>query len=194
MPEDLIALDASLRREADGLLRDRGLLALLARYGTPHVTGSYALQLMAWRDLDLYLEATGLGLAEFFALGGEIASALCPVRMSFRNERVARTPGLPEGTYWGVYLGDERQGAWKIDLWAVEPEECRRLLRGQEELARRLTPEARRTILGIKAQVWAHPEYRRSFGSQDVYRAVLDHGVSDTEGFWVHITPPAPPA
>jgi hypothetical protein len=37
--------------------------------------------------------------------------------MHFRDESTAGTPGLPCGFYWGIYLGDERSGAWKIDIW-----------------------------------------------------------------------------
>jgi len=41
-----------------------------------------------------------------------------PHRMHLRDECAVGTPGLPRGFYWGVYLGDERSGAWKIDILA----------------------------------------------------------------------------
>jgi hypothetical protein len=30
--------------------------------------------------------------------------------MSFRNELIAKTKGLPTGLYWGIYFGNERAG------------------------------------------------------------------------------------
>jgi hypothetical protein len=69
---------------------------------------------MTWRDLDIHLVREQADVRAFFALGGEIAALLAPPRMHFRDESRQRTPGLPPGFYWGVYLGDERAGAWKI--------------------------------------------------------------------------------
>jgi len=65
---------------------------------------------MVWRDLDIYLVAEDIPVSEFFRLGWQIADLLNPTKMQFRNERVARTEGLPHGLYWGVYLGNEHEG------------------------------------------------------------------------------------
>ena len=62
-------------------------------------------------------------------------------------------------------------------------EPCRRGLDHCAATAARLTPEMRDAILRIKSQCWQHPEYRRTFTSQDIYRAVLDAGVADLAGF-----------
>ncbi len=184
--DDPATRNAQLRTEAEQLLTS-GLLDVLARYGIPHVAGSYALGLMVWRDLDLYLETKQLSLTQFFMLGGDLANLLTPIRMSFRNERIARTPGLPHGLYWGVYLGNGSHGAWKIDVWAIEPEQYQALSSHQEAIADTLTPETRRTILNIKAAIWNKPDYRRTFSSQDVYQAVLQHDVTTLDEFWNYV-------
>ena len=101
MTEDLVQRDQVIRKEADELLGSKGLRSLLEDYGTPHVTGSYALKLMTWKDLDIYLEQTDLSEESFFSLGGRIASYLAPVKMSFRNERINRTPNLPSRSLLG---------------------------------------------------------------------------------------------
>ena len=82
-----------------------------------------------------------------FKMGSEIATAFQPVKMSFRNERIAKTKGLPNGLYWGIYLGNERKGAWKIDIWAMSKKECGERIQFCKELERKLTPEAKQTIL-----------------------------------------------
>src|SRR5260370_19025251 len=170
-------LEQDLQAEADELLWGRGLHSLLSKYGQVQVTGSYSLRLMTWRALDLYLVTNGIAVADFFSLGAQIADLLDPIRMSFRNELKARTEGLPKGLYWGIYLGDERAGAWKIDLWAMDSEQLTVLDEGQKGIERKLTESSRMRILEIKAQCWMKPGYRRTFSSLDIYTAVLDEQV-----------------
>ncbi len=183
MTEDVIAVDDLIRKEANEILERRGLLNILKKYGTPHLTGSYTLCLMTWRDLDIYLENEEISEEDFFDLGGKLASALHPVKMSFRNERIAQTDGLPHGLYWGIYLGNEREGAWKIDIWAVDPNQCIEGIEYCNRLAQEITPEARLKILHIKSDCWQDPEYRRAYSSQDIYHAVLKENVDSIESF-----------
>ena len=183
MSNNLIETDQLIRREADKILHQKGLLSLLMRYGIPHIAGSYVLQLMTWRDLDIYLEADEIVETRFFHLGGQIAATLCPVKMHFRNERIGQTEGLPRGLYWGVYLGDERRGDWKIDIWTLDGDQYQQAIAYEADLTRRLTPETRLSILEIKSQCWQDPGYRRSFSSQDIYRAVLEEGVTSMNEF-----------
>jgi len=173
-------------READRLL-ESGLLELLTRHGEPHVIGSYSLRLMTWRDLDIHLVQGQIDVSSFFALGGELAALLKPHRMHFRDETIAGTPALPRGLYWGVYLGDEKAGAWKIDVWATDREDFESVRRFNDGIASRLTDETRAAILAVKAACWRHPQYRRGFTSADVYAAVLDRGVRDADAFWADL-------
>jgi len=182
--EELLALDEAIRAEADEILWEWGLHRLLAGYGEVYPTGSYALRLMTWRDLDLYLVAPGITVGAFFGLGRQIADLLGASKMRFRNERVGHTPGLPrDGLYWGIYMGDERAGAWKIDLWAMDEEEHSRLQVYLDAIAARLSGKARHRILRIKSACWMRPGYRLRYSSRDIYRAVLDHGVADVGAF-----------
>jgi len=176
---ELLSLDTSIRNEADELIHEKGLHNILSEFGTPQYTGSYALRLMTWRDLDIYLASEDLTEEKFFELGKKIVSAFHPVKMSFRNERIAKTPGLPAGLYWGVYLGNERAGAWKIDIWAMNGAECMERLIHCDELNARLTEQDRLKILEIKSKCWQDPLYRKSYSSSEIYAAVLDNGVED---------------
>jgi hypothetical protein len=51
---DLLSTDRLLRTEAEALLESRGLRTLL-EYAPIHAVGSYALELMVWRDLDVLM-------------------------------------------------------------------------------------------------------------------------------------------
>ena len=181
--DELIRADEAIHSEADELLHPKGLLPLLEEYGTVHIDGSYKLRLMVWRDLDVYLAREQMGEADFFELGGRISSKLSPPRMRFRDTRNSWVEGLPEGLYWGVYLGNERAGAWKIDMWALDPEQCKRLISVSTGIADRLTPATRLNIMRIKSRCWQDPEYRHSYSAMAIYRAVLDDGIEDIDAF-----------
>lgn len=183
MSDNLNDINKLIRKEAEDILFANGLLSVLKKYGTPHITGSYALDLMTWRDLDIYIETENISEQKFFTLGSEINSRFNPVKMSYRNERIIQTQGLPVGLYWGVYFGNERKGAWKIDIWAVDAQECGQRIKFCDDIAQRLTPLSRQIILAIKSQCWQDAEYRRSYSSNDIYEAVLDNGITTIEDF-----------
>jgi len=183
MNDSLLKLNELIKKEADEILFDKGLFKILNSYGIPNISGSYALDLMTWRDLDIYLEVENFAEKKFFELGGKICTAFDPVKMSFRNELIAKTKNLPTGLYWGIYLGNERAGAWKIDIWAVNTMECQRLIKYCTAIKQKLTSTTILQILDIKSQCWKDPEYRRSFNSMDIYNAVLEKNVTDIEGF-----------
>jgi hypothetical protein len=186
-PEALIQVDRVLRAEADTLLYARGLHQLVSEYGTLHVSGSYALHLMTWRDLDLYLEAPHLTVEAFFGLGARIASLLPAWKMFFTNHRQQPTPEGLRGLYWGIRLGEVTAGHWKIDLWALDTPTCQERLAHKQRIAARLTPGSRTIILGLKAQLWNHPSYRDTITSQAIYDAVLEAGVDSLDGFWQYV-------
>lgn len=183
MKKTMPDINQEIKDEADEILYRQGLFAILSKYGVPHITGSYSLNLMTWRDLDIYIQKENIGEAEFFQLGAEINKKFNPVKMSYRNERITQTKGLPHGLYWGVYLGNERKGAWKIDVWAVDEKECHRLLKFCDDIAAKLSSPSKEIILAIKSGCWQDPEYRRSYTSSDIYTAVLDNGITNIEEF-----------
>jgi len=179
----------SLHAEATEILEVRRLRSTLEEYGRVVPHGSYALDLMVWRDLDLYLVPSSSieGRTWFFVLGSRIANLLGAHRMHFRDETVVQTEGLPKGLYWGVHVPGLAGTAWKIDIWAVENRELNRLLEYQSWVAEKLSPDSRKMILQIKAVVHKHPEYRRSFGAKDIYEAVLNGRASNADEFWDHL-------
>jgi hypothetical protein len=188
-----LSVDAELRAEADRLL-DSGLRDLLATYGEVHVIGSYTLELMTWRDLDIHIVRDALDRVSFFELGGRLAELLEPHRMHFRDETVEQTPGLPRGLYWGIYLTAPAlpaealaKAGWKVDIWTSSRADFEPVQRFGDRIRQQLTPEKREAILAIKSAVWQHPEYRRRFSSADVYDAVFQHRVKTVEQFWSHL-------
>lgn len=187
MMNDLLSMDEMLRAEADTLLYERGLRKLIEEYAPLYVTGSYTLRLMVWRDLDLAMDATAITVSEFFDLGKRITRLLSPWKMFFTNNRDNSGGRYPRGLYWGIRMGDIKRGAWKIDLWAFDSDEYCSKVQECEVLKGRLNGENRLTILNLKSQLWDKPQYRDTITSQDIYEAVLDHGVDSLDGFYSYV-------
>jgi hypothetical protein len=101
-PVDLDEQDRRLRADADHLLARCGMLDLLGQFGRPHVSGSYALRLMTWRDLDIYLEMEDLGTSRFFDLGRAVGEVLKPRKLSFTDHVHFPATEPVAGLYWGI--------------------------------------------------------------------------------------------
>jgi hypothetical protein len=70
MAELLVKQNKRIKEEADTILHEKRLLEILNDFGKPYVSGSYALDLMTWRDLDIYLETDLISEQRFFHLEG----------------------------------------------------------------------------------------------------------------------------
>lgn len=183
---DLELRAASLRSEVDSLLAQHGLLALMKRYGRPHVSGSYSMNLMSWRDLDIYLELDSDDAAPFLQMGAELGGALKPRKLSFTDHLHFPSTEVLSGMYLGIQTNAPGRGGWKIDVWGVSPEVCAERLAHCASIVSRLTPAIRAAILAIKSDVCEHPLYRKDITSQDVYDAVFA-GACTTAEFWVYL-------
>lgn len=184
---DLDEQDRRLRAEADALLSRHGIPGILREFGKPHVSGSYALRLMTWRDLDIYLELAAVDVPRFLALGLRLGEALRPRKLSFTDHVHFPATEPVAGLYWGVQTGALDAGGWKIDLWGATGDVVSERLSHCDSLAAALTPARRRVILAIKDEVCRLPAYRGTITSQDVYDAVIHGGASSTEDFWRYV-------
>lgn len=167
MTKDLEIINSTLIKEADDILYKLGLMNVLGKFGNPHVSGSYLLKMMTWRDLDIYLESNTIKEEDFFELGKELSIRLKPSRMNYRNELLGKTPNLPNGLYWGVYTNLFQQH-WKIDIWAIDSKEYQNKRSESQKLSEMIDSAKRKTILQLKSQLDHHPKYRR-----DLYSVII---------------------
>jgi hypothetical protein len=106
------------------------------------------------------------------------------VRLAAKKSRFTNNVGgEPNGLYWGIKLGDERKGEWKLDVWFLDSASYEQHADYAAEMRERLTLEKRSIILTIKEAYWQRPEYRNSVTSDQIYRAVLENGVRDIYAF-----------
>lgn len=152
MDAKLEALNTSIQSEADALLCDKGLLRLLEQYGKSFVGGSYFLNVMTWRDLDIYIAGDHMEEGTFFELGKDLALRMKPFKMKYRNELIGKTEHLPQGYYWGCYTTFQDQ-AWKIDVWAISSKEFEQKQQEMAELKSQINAVLRMAILKLKNSV-----------------------------------------
>jgi hypothetical protein len=171
--------NAQIKLEADLLLQECHMAELLAAYPAWFIGGSYSYDLMCWRDLDIYVFDPQHDLKCCFEVGYELTRRLRAKKSSFTN----MVGSEPNGLYWGIKLGDPRQGAWKLDVWFLAPVSYDQHASYSAGMRARLTAETRSIILLIKEAYWRRQEYRDTVTSDLIYRAVLDHDVRDVSGF-----------
>ena len=176
--------ERELRAEADELLARHGVLELLGEYGRAHVSGSYRLELMTWRDLDIYLEMPEVDVGRFLELGTRLGRALKPRKLSFTDHFNFPTTEAISGLYWGILTDALERDGWKLDIWAVTPQVCAERLAHCDAIAARVDARSRAAILAIKDEVCRRPAYRDTITSQHVYDAVLRYGAASLDDFW----------
>jgi hypothetical protein len=168
-----------LKHHADSLMAACGLADLLAFYPRWFVGGSYGYDLMVWRDLDFYVLDLKHDLRACFDVALALSERLPAWKARFTNNMGRE----PNGYYWGLKTGDERDGAWKLDLWFLDEDGFDAHRRYAAMMNERLTAETRKTIREIKEFSWRRAEYRDTVTSDHIYRAVLDSGVREVNEF-----------
>lgn len=169
-------------KESDNILYNLGLKVTLDKYGETFVTGSYYLDLMTWRDLDIYVINDDFNKSDLFDLGKEIVEKLNPYKMIFNNECIRQRSGLPKGLYWGIYTiidGNE----WKIDIWCVDSKQAKEFKKDIISMKEKINDERKDLILQIKSKICNHAEYRKGILSIDVYDAVINHNINTIDEF-----------
>jgi len=171
--------NSRIKTEADLLVLKARLRELLASYPNWFIGGSYSYELMCWRDLDVYVLDPEQDLKRCFDIAYEITRRLAAVKSRFTNNCGSE----PNGFYWGIKLGDIAQGAWKVDLWFLDQRGYDDHLAYTARMNEALTPDFRSSILSIKEAYWRRPEFRDMVTSDLIYRAVMEYGVKDVQGF-----------
>jgi aspartyl/asparaginyl beta-hydroxylase (cupin superfamily) len=172
----------TLRSEALRLL-DLGVLAAL-RAGLDEVTvaGSVALDLMVWRDIDLYVRLDSAEASRLLRVVPVVTDALAsagrPVsRVAYRDEHIEPDPAFPDAP--GLYLGLVTADGWKLDVWGWDAAQYPLQQQRHAELAADLRRADRDVILRLKDACWDKPGYR----STDVYAFALNGAGDSLEDF-----------
>jgi hypothetical protein len=175
--ELLLHRQGLLQEEAQSVLKELNVIALLSAGGVVRQTGSTVLGLMVWRDIDLQVSSPRLSLERAFEIMHPLLTHphIKQVRYLHQSDHF-KLADLDERYFFMVYYERPGQAEWKLDIsfWldeGIRPEPL------HEAIAQQLTPETRLTILRIKDAWYQLPAYRVEVASTDIYDAVLQHGV-----------------
>ncbi len=186
--EEILTQARMLRKEATKLLHKEGLLSILSSYGSTRVIGSYTLDTMTWRDIDISMILPDEQDVElFFEIGNRIATKFQITKMSYSNHFIRNFPGFDHGLYWGIILRYNEHD-WKIDLWGYGESAYKAHMADFDVLHNQIQHADRTSLLRIKYAISQRPDYRGDvYNSMNVYKAVLTEKIKSVEEFYAWI-------
>lgn len=171
----------NFKNSADKLLYNFGLLNELKIYGTPYIVGSYAMNLMVWNDLDIYVSNESMTTEKLYELTSFILNTFHPVWYEAKKDVVNGK------TAWFHGFETEILGKlWNVDIWFFDSETITNCIEFCNEIkAQADSDKAKRTAaIDIKQALLENEQY--GFGkytSMDVYKAVFEMGITRYDEF-----------
>jgi len=173
---NLLEKQKELHDEGSRLLAKGDIISILEKYGTIEVGGSYAYELLSYRDIDLGVISESLTKEKFGEMVGALVTlpSIAKIKTSDRVQYAQRAGG-PQGYWIGATYVFEDQ-TWNFDIWyqkaAWQIDETEKW----KELLSELTAEQRTAVLELKEALRAQDKYGvgKQYQSVDVYKTVLD--------------------
>jgi hypothetical protein len=180
-PDELIAQQLSLHEEGQNLLDSIQIIPFMSKFGTPKIVGSFQLGLMVWPDIDIELEKE-INESDYWETVHFIFQTQNLKNISIMDFRKSNNPITPKGLYINAEYYRKDNDPWNIDIWFIPP---RNKIEDNfnEWMQKNLKEEHRVPILQIKQAVYTNPQYRKQIFSVDIYKAVIEKGVKNIEGF-----------
>ena len=139
--------------EANRFFIDKGFESLFKNYGEVFFTGSYALNTMTWRDVDLQIlpkkgidpRTALLEILSFYFNDPHI------IKSQFINFLGDYKPTMPRGLYLGMnFLSPSHGGNWKMDIWILNEKDFEKNRAFMNSLKALINDDLRNIILEIK--------------------------------------------
>lgn len=182
MHQELITNNINYINEANIILNELDLLKYISKLGETFITGSLFLELMVWRDLDLYVDYENVNMSKIYDLIPEICKTFKPFWCEFKD-----TTDFNDGSPKGYFLGFEtkviKNEVWNIDIWFINKNEITNSNAYMQKLKQSLTSDNKLKILDIKSKVYK--DYMsKNISSLDVYESVINSNIQNEEEFW----------
>lgn len=170
------------KEQAIHILYQCGLLDELKKYGTPHIIGSYRMDMMAWNDLDIDVENDKMSLDKLYILSDYIIKTFHPVWYEAKEELTDENK-----TVWfhGFEALVEGQ-LWNIDIWFFDKATIEKSEQYCDSITRQVSamPYLKQSVIDIKQELIARRLYSfEQYTSMDVYNAVLNQQITNIDDF-----------
>lgn len=170
------------KKIADKILYEKGLWNKLSELGTPHIIGSYKMNMMAWNDLDIDIENDKMSMDKLYGLTQFIISTFHPKWYEAKEE--ITNEGKIVWFHGFEAIIDEE--LWNFDLWFFDAETILKSEKYCDEIIRKVQakPGSQENIIKIKQELQEQKLYSfDKYTSMDVYRGVLELGIQNTVEF-----------
>jgi len=176
-----------IRSNAKQVLELKKIDSTIREMGELFYTGSYALDLMTWNDIDMQvvvkngtnpIEALGSIFNRFMKDPGFIEAQIIHFHGNYK-------PKMPRGVYLGIKMDfPDLGGIWKLDIWSLAKQDFEKNSVLIETLKSKLDPQNRALILELKHEMMAGSERVPQMGSHFLYQAILLDGIRDKEALY----------
>lgn len=175
--EQIRAHSKKIKAQADALLKQTDLITMLSAFGTPHIIGSYAMDLMYNPDLDIIVTSEHPRTSSVAALDTIVKKQLVQ-KLEYGDFITFKRDKRPEGCI--IVLKTEIEGTkWEIEIWFLTS-----AAKGEkyiEHINSMATTQMRDKILELKYLVNEGNISKHSIASADIYEGVVDKGITSFE-------------
>lgn len=134
------------KKHADRILYELGLFEKLEEFGVPHIIGSYRMDLMAWKDLDIDIENDTMSLEKLYDLSSYIIKKFHPVWYEAKEELNQDGKKVWFHGFETVITGE----LWNIDLWFFNKETINQAKAYYDNIASKTSQAQKESIINIK--------------------------------------------
>lgn len=170
------------KMQANRLLYEFGLFEKLKEYGTPHIIGSYKMDLMAWNDLDLDICIESMSIEKIYELTSFIISRFKPCWYEAKQEVGSEGKNVWFHGFETLIPGE----LWNVDIWFFDSETINKAEKYSDSIINQVknNEKMKKSIIQIKQCLIEKGLYNHEkFISIDVYKAVIDMGIQNVEEF-----------
>jgi hypothetical protein len=168
----LIKHSALLHKEADTVIVKVDFVKLFSQLGTISFVGSYVLDLMYRRDIDVFVQSTVCTRSRADLITNELVKSNLLQTIGYADWTEQKAPNGLYGFYWQLiyYLKGHK---WKFDVWYTN--EVVRTIPICNEIKERLTQvsDAKLKILRLKDKFYDGETYRDGMSGFKIYESVI---------------------
>jgi hypothetical protein len=167
-----------IKKNADKLLYDYGLINLLEKYGKPHIIGSYKMDLMVWNDLDLDIENKKVSMKNIFEIAKFVMDKYSPIWFEGKETIVDN-----KKCYFFGFETNILEEIWNIDLWFIDKLDIEKSKDYCDKISDKINQnkELQDYIIEIKKALIQKGMYSSNYNSMDVYDAVINFDIKNVD-------------